>query len=319
MTNPAPRSRIAAGWIDVHHHISPPSYRRECGDKLGIPLQKWELSKALEDMDRCGVAAAVATTTHLNGRIDEPERRRAAVRGANDFAATIRSDHPSRFGIFLSLPLPDIEGSLSEIEYGMDVLKADGIGLYTSYHDKWLGDAYFAPLFEELDRRGAVCFVHPTTIDCCHELIPELGDPAIEYGTDTTRAIAKMVFSGSSQRYPGMRLIWSHGGGTMPFLIERFTRIAAMERFAKLLPQGFLAEAHRFFYETAFISNRVALMATRMVVPPDHLLFGSDFPYRSVTQHATALTETGLLDAAGLRATGFENVLRLLPQFNRGD
>jgi len=309
--------RIAAGWIDVHHHIAPPSYRRECGDKLGIALQNWQLSKAIDDMDRCGVATAVVTTTHLNGRIDEPERRRAAVRSANEFAATIATDHPGRFGVFLSLPLPDIEGSLKEIEYGMNALHADGIGLYTSYHDKWLGDAHFAPLFEELDRRRTVCFVHPTTIDCCHDLMPELGDPAIEYGTDTTRAIARMVFSGSSQRYPGMRLIWSHGGGTMPFLIERFTRLAGMERFSKRLPQGFLPEAHRFYYETAFVSNRVALTATRMVVPADHLFFGSDFPYRSVTQHATALSETGLIDPAGLRAVGRDNVLRLLPQFAR--
>ena len=181
--------------IDVHHHIAPPAYLAEMGGAVGAVLRGWSLAKSIEDMDAGGVATAIVSVTQIAMRIEERERVRALARACNDYAARMVADHRGRFGMFTALPLPDIEGALREIAYGLDQLKADGIGLYTSYHDKWLGDPAFAPVFEELNRRKAVLYVHPAVPDCCINLVPDMQDANIEYGTDTTRAIARMVFS----------------------------------------------------------------------------------------------------------------------------
>ncbi|MGH7091532.1 MAG: amidohydrolase family protein [Stellaceae bacterium] len=301
--------------IDVHHHIAPPDYVAEMGPTLNPPLKSWSLAKAIEDMDEGGVATSIVSVTQIAMRLPDPARARRIARLCNDYAARMVADHRGRFGMFVALPLPDIDASLHEIEYGLDELKADGVGLYTSYHDKWLGDPAFAPIFEELNRRMAVAYVHPAVPDCCRNLLPGLNDAAIEYGTDTTRAIARMVFSGASQRYPEMRLIWSHAGGTMPFLIERFLRAAQEPQHRALLPRGFLPEAQRFFYDTAQASNRFALAAARQVIPATHFVFGTDFPYRTAAEHVAGLAQCGIFAPAELRAIDRDNLATLLPQY----
>ncbi|HUK61425.1 MAG TPA: amidohydrolase family protein [Stellaceae bacterium] len=301
--------------IDVHHHIAPPEYLAEVGPTINPPLKSWSLAKAIEDMDEGHVATAIVSVTQIAVRIASAERARRVARACNEFAARMVADHKGRFGMFVALPLPDIEGSLREIEYGLDQLKADGVGLYTSYHDKWLGDPAFAPVFEELNRRGTVCYVHPATPDCCHNLVPGVGDAAIEYGTDTTRAIARMVFSGSAQRYRAVRMIWSHAGGTMPFLAERFIRMAQQKEYAGLLPDGFVPEAQRFFYDTAQASNRYALSSARALIPASNFVFGTDYPYRTAKEHVEGLAHCGVFDAAELRAIDRDNLASLLPQY----
>jgi 6-methylsalicylate decarboxylase len=179
----------------------------------------------------------------------------------------------------------------------------------------WLGDPVFTPLFEELNRRKVVCYVHPAVPDCCRNLVPGVGDAAIEYGTDTTRAIARMVFSGASQRYPDMKMIWSHAGGTMPYLIERFTRMAQLPEYAAQVPGGFLPEAHRFFYDTAQVSNRYTLSAARLVVPAGRFVFGTDYPYRTAAEHVEGLQSCGVFNAAELRAIDRDNIAGLLKQY----
>jgi 6-methylsalicylate decarboxylase len=304
----------AARRIDVHHHIAPPAYLDAVGPDINPPLKSWSLAKAIEDMDQGDVATAIVSITQIAMRVAEPERVRRLARACNDYAAWLVADHRGRFGMFVALPLPDIDGSLREIEYGLDTLKADGVGLYTSYHDKWLGDPAFAPVFDELNRRKAVCYVHPAVPDCCRNLVPGIGDAAIEYGTDTTRAIARMVFTGSALRHRDMRMIWSHAGGTMPYLIERFVRMAAQAEYAGLLPGGFLPEARRFFYDTAQVSNRYALATARQVIPPSQFVFGTDYPYRTAAEHVAGLRTSGVFDDAELRAIDRDNLARLLTQ-----
>ena len=301
--------------IDVHHHIAPPDYLAAVGPTINPPLKSWSLARAIEDMDAGNVATAIVSVTQIAVRIASAEAARRVARSCNDFAARMVADHRGRFGMFVALPLPDIDGSLREIAYGLDELKADGVGLYTSYHDKWLGDPAFAPVFEELHRRKVVAYVHPATPDCCRNLVPGVGDAAIEYGTDTTRAIARMVFSGASQRYSGMRMIWSHAGGTMPFLAERFIRMAAEEKYAALLPAGFLPEARRYYYDTAQASNRYALSSARQVIPAEHFVFGTDYPYRTASEHVVGLAQCGVFDAAELHAIDRDNLAALLPQY----
>jgi 6-methylsalicylate decarboxylase len=301
--------------IDVHHHIAPPEYLAAVGPTINPPLKSWSLAKAIEDMDAGNVATAIVSITQIAVRIANPEQARRVARSCNDYAARMVADHRGRFGMFVALPLPDIDGSLREIAYGLDELKADGVGLYTSYHDKWLGDPVFEPVLAEINRRKAVAYVHPAVPDCCQNLVPGIGDAAIEYGTDTTRAIARMVFSGASQRYADMKVIWSHAGGTMPFLAERFLRMARSPDYAALLPQGFQPEAQRFYYDTAQVSNRYALSAARQLIPAANFVFGTDYPYRTAAEHVAGLANCGVFDAAELAAIDRDNLARWLTRY----
>ena len=128
----------------------------------------------------------------------------ALLAAAAPLCSAARADTKLKIG-YGPARMPDIDGTLKEIAYGLDELKADGVAMSPSYGGTWLGDPAFAPVFEELNRRKAVVYTHPTTANCCRNLVPDLNDSAIEYGTDTTRAIARMIFSGSSARYPVSR------------------------------------------------------------------------------------------------------------------
>ncbi len=183
--------------------------------------------------------------------------------------------------------MDDMDAAVNEVAYGFDVLKAQGVGLFTSYSGRWLGDAQFDPLFAELERRGAIVFVHPTSAACCTRLIPEVADTLIEYGTDTTRAIASYVYRGAARRFPNVRMIWSHSGGTMPYLIERFDGADRSPAAKAQAPDGFRASIARFWYDIAQSSNPVATRALRSVVPMEHIVFGTDYPFRSSLDHVT--------------------------------
>lgn len=240
---------------------------------------------------------------------------RGLARECNDYAARLAQDYPHRFRMFVALPFPDVDGSLREIEYGLDTLHADGIGLFTSYGDKWLGDPAFAPVFEELNRRSALVYTHPAAATCCHNLVPGIGDVVIEYGTDTSRAIARMVFGGSARRYPDIRLIFSHAGGTMPFLIERFDNLAKTPPYSTELQGGFRAEARKFYYDTAQSSNPAAMAALKTVIPISHIVFGTDYPFRTHVDHVKGLRDCGVFTDQELRGIERENVLPLLPRY----
>jgi predicted TIM-barrel fold metal-dependent hydrolase len=215
------------------------------------------------------------------------------------------------------IPLDDTEGSLQEIAYALDTLKADGIGLMTSYHDKWLGDPSFGPVMEELNRRKAVVYTHPTAADCCVNLVKTEQPVMIEFGADTTRTIADIIFSGNAQKFRDIRWIFSHAGGTMPFLIERFVRNPLLDPNAKAAaPQGTLAELTRFYYDTAQTSNRSAMSALSAIIPVSQILFGTDFPYRASIDHVKGLREAGVFSDAQLMDIERGNALKLLPRLS---
>lgn len=273
----------------------------------------WSPEADIEQMDQGGVQLAITsiTTPGLWFGSHGPARRLA--RACNEYAAGLVSKYPKRFGMFVNLPLPDVEGSLKEIAYGLDVLKADGVVVFTSYGDKWLGDAAFDPVFEELNRRKAVVYTHPTTCTCCSNLLEGIPDSVIEYQTDTTRALAQVVFGGTQARFPEAKLIWSHGGGTMPFLIDRFMKLARAPQYKDKFPGGFLPAAQKFYYDIAQVANKPALSALKAVAPVSQLLFGTDWPWLSAEHHAKGLKESGVFNADELRAVDCENARRLLP------
>ena len=309
-TPPAPARKLTR--IDVHRHFVPPGYqvdrtRTWLNDRSAVAAQ-------LEDMDQSGVALAVISISVPDLELRDDADARRFSRLANEFTAKLRADHPGRFGQFAYLPFPDIDGMLKEIEYAIDTLKADGVYLRTNYGDKFLGDPIFKPVFEELDRRGAVLYTHPASHPCCVRIVPGLRDADIEYGTNTTRAIAKMVFSGASRRYPNMKVIWSHAGGTMPFLVRRFVkRVHESPEYQPILPEGFLPEVRKFYYECAQAPDAPAMASLKAVVPVSQILFGTDWPHLTTEEHVTGLQQSGVFSEAELRMIGRDNALRLMP------
>ena len=207
--------------------------------------------------------------------------------------------------------MPHVDATLREIEYAFDTLKLDGVGVYTNYGDKWLGDPMFNPVFEELNRRKAIVFSHPISLGPSQFAQLLTGDGAIQEQTDTTRAIANMIFGGAAERYPNVRMIFAHGGGTMPYLIERFTSMAKGQKFAELLPQGFSGAAGKFYYDTAWTSNAVAMGALIKVVPLSQIMLGSDYPARTIADHVKGLKECGIFTDQQLDQVERQNALAL--------
>ena len=307
--------------IDVHHHLAAPHLLPgliDAGILLKHDAEAMTASHALEDMDKGGVTTAInSTPAPPHAVIDNRDRAISFARENNEYLARLTGDHKGRFGFFASLPMPFVDAALKEIEYALDTLKADGIYLMTSYQDHWLGDAVFAPVFDELNRRKTLIYTHPLSPYCCTKPLKEvvMPDAMIEFGTDTTRAIANMVFGGTSRRCPDLRVIWSHAGGTMPFLIYRFLKTAGIPVNAQKLPQGVVHELKRFYYDTAQASHPVLLTALKQVVGLEHTVFGSDYPWGFAPNCVAELEAAGVLSADEMRGIDYANILPLLPRF----
>lgn len=302
-------ARSPARIVDVHAHYYPPVLKA-----LGLPgpMNGWSLQRHMEEMDAAGVTRSLLSLT-TPGIVATGDEGRKLTRESNEYAAKTCGEQRGKLGFFTYLQLEDLDAALQELEYGFDVLKAHGVGLFTSYGNRWLGDPHFDPVFTELERRKAIVYVHPTGPACCSRLIPGLFDTLIEYGTDTTRAIASYVYRGAARRFPNVRMIWSHSGGTMPFLIERFDGEDRSEAAKREAPDGFRAAAARFFYDIAQASNSVATTALRSVVPVNHIVFGTDYPFRTPLEHVTALQASGVFSRSELNGVYRGNVEQFLP------
>ena len=267
--------------IDIHHHILPPSYMAAISARRGGPSPQWSAARSLEELDKCGIATAMLSIVQPGVWLGNDEEGRRLARECNDFGARLVREYPGRFGLFASLPLGDVPGSLAELRYALDELKADGIGLMTSFGNKWLGDPAFWPVMEELNRRKAVVYTHPTQPDCCRNLMADVNSSTVEWTTDTTRTIASLLFTGTAARFPDIRWIFSHGGGTAPFLVGRFvTQEALMKDRERRLPNGVMHEMRKFYYDTAQANHPGALAALLAIVPVSQVLLGTDYPFR---------------------------------------
>src|ERR1700680_848821 len=231
---PAQSSSAGPRAIDTHQHFASPAYIKALQAKEGhhvagystwFALDTWKNyspAHTIEDMDRDGAAAAVMSCTTPGVWFGDPEETRRLAREMNEYGARMASDYKGRFGLWALLPLPVIDYSLREIEYALDTLKADGVGLVSSYDNHWLGDPMFRPVFDELNRRKAVVYTHPIDPPCCQDIQAGVSPPTIEYNTDTARTIFSLISNDSATRNAEIRFIFSHAGGTMPSLIERF-------------------------------------------------------------------------------------------------
>ena len=317
--DPAPLAQATsarANRIDVHHHFSPPAWIAEVSGRplLNPANPKWTPEQSIEDMDRGDAASAMISITNPGLYFGDPAATRRLARACNEYGAKLVQRYPTRFGLFAAVPLPDVDATLAEIEYAYDTLKVDGIGLMTSYDENtWLGNATFRPVMAELNRRNAVVHVHPTAANCCRNLTYGVAPGSMEYGTDTSRAIVGVSFSGDAAMFPNIRFIWSHAGGSLPFLAGRIDEASRSAR--DRMPNGFLEQARRFYYDTAGATNRGALVSLLELVKSDHVLFGTDFPPGgTIRATADALRSLKLFSERDLRAIERDNTVRLIPR-----
>lgn len=302
--------------IDIHHHVAPPKWLDEVigRDLLQPATRSWNVEQSIEEMDRHGVSAAAVSITNPGLWFGDVAQTRRLARESNDFMAQIVRDRPQRFAFFAATPLPDVDGTLAEIAYALDTLKADGIGLFTSYRDVWLGAAVFAPVMAELNRRKAKVFVHPTAAPCHMNLLPDVQPGVIEYGTDTTRAILGLLSSGQAVQFPDIQWIWSHAGGSAPFLAGRIeSSVPRIKDHQTRLPNGAIHEMKRFFYDVAGASNRGALVSLMELVNISQVLFGTDYPAQKSADAIAGLVAMKFSEAE-LNAVNRDNALKLLPR-----
>jgi predicted TIM-barrel fold metal-dependent hydrolase len=286
----SPRLCMAAesGAIDVHHHVCPPAWLSGAKDQIAATnrnssvLTNWSPHKSIEDMDRNGVRMSMASITNPGIWFGDAQAARLLARACNEYMAKLKSDHATRFGGLASLAMPDTQGSLEEIPYALDVLKLDGFGLMSNYDDKWLGDASFTPILEELNRRKATVYIHPNSSACCTAPVPDVSPSVMEFTFDTTRSIVSLLFSGALSRFPDINWIFSHAGGTLPMLAERITNIIeAQPRLRDRVPRGAMYEFQKLHYDLAQGSSPMQLAALTRLVKASQIVFGSDYPFWS--------------------------------------
>jgi predicted TIM-barrel fold metal-dependent hydrolase len=313
-----PAAGGATGRIDVHSHTVPPFYTQVMEKEIlatGHPLPIWSPSLHLETMDKNGVATSMLspmTRVVQDSLSDKSERARKLARQNNDYAQQLVRDHPTRFGHFAAIPLPDTEGSLREIEYAFDTLKADGIGLWTSYGDKWPGDPVFAPVFEELNRRKAVIFIHSAPPACCRALQPGVIDSVVEYDFDIARTVVSFLKSDSFRRYPNIRFIFPHSGGTLPVLANRVTETLPEKRSEQATAE-LMDEVKQLYFDVAHATYPAPLTALTKVVPVSQILFGSDYPIVPLPVSEGPLDQFGF-SPSDLQAINRGNAERLFPR-----
>ena len=310
-------TRVVPGRIDVHHHLFPPFYVKEMEQMLresGFSPRPWSPTTSIDMMDKAGVAVAMLSPVQrlvMDSMSERNEKARSLARRSNEYGAQVVRDYPGRFGNFAALPLPDQDASLKEIAYALDSLKADGIALWTSYEDKWVGDPAFWPAYEELNLRSAVVFYHPARASCCRSLPGQSG--ILEYDIDTARAIDSLLWNGTLAKFPNVRHIFAHSGGAFTVLAARIMDDFPKSRADKV-PNGVEYEIKKLYFDTAHASKIPALDAMKDLVPVSQILYGSDAPIRNYD-----LTDPGLDAYPGFsesdwRAINRGNAERLFPR-----
>ena len=310
--------------IDVHQHYVSPDYlalltkKNASGPVPGFNQWKgYTPERNLAEMDKAGVATAMLSQTAPGVWFGDVNEARRIAREMNEYAAAkMVGAYKGRFGLFALLPLPDVEGSLREIEFAFDTLKVDGVGLLTSYDDKWLGDPAFAPVFDELNRRKAVVYTHPHEAACCRNGVGGVTPQTLEYPTDTTRTIMSLVAGNTATRCPDIRFIFSHAGGTIVSIAGRFLGAAvSAEGLAKPAEANSrLYHIRRFYYDTAGSANPVQIQSLKLLVPASQIVFGTDFPFANPAATVAGL-ETSGLSQEELRGVYRENALKFLPKY----
>lgn len=294
--------------IDVHHHVLPELYKdiQRAAGISGTAYQAfpdWTPEKSLAVMDSHDIATTILSFTSPGIYFGDIAQTRESARICNDYLAELASDHPGRFGGFAFLPLPDIDASLRELERVLDDLKLDGVTLLTSVDERYIGHPDFAPLYEELNRRKTVTFIHPCYPPGTEAQGWNIPRMIIDYPFETTRVATNLILNGVMERLPDIPFILSHSGGTLPFLAHRIAIFDKKTPLQDSYPKGALAYMKRFYFDTALSGDAVPLAALSGVIDSSKILFGTDYPY--ISEDVVA-SETAGFDAYA----GFDDATR---------
>ena len=309
--------------IDVHHHIVPPKFMAAHRDDMvrggaGQPyVQAWTPQVSLDQMDAQGVATSILSLSTPGTWFGSVQDGRKMSRIVNDYAAELARDHPGRFGLFAAIPVPDIDGTLKEIEYAFDVLKADGVGIMTSYDTIPTGDKSFWPVFEELNRRKAVVFMHRTAATCCLNLRQ---DPANqEFIVDDVRALNSFLVGGTLVRFPDVRLIHSHGDKVMAWVAKlNGAPINGPQRGPNpaWAPQGIQAQLRTVHVDSAG-NNKFSMDELRALgMLGNRVMFGTDVPWGNVKNNLDGLRQRMGCSPAEVEAVEYKTARALFPKYN---
>lgn len=276
MTSPANK-------MDVHHHMVPEFYAHAL-KKLGVheaagaPLPDWAPEKSLALMDATGIAKAYLSVSCPGVFFGDAGHAVELARQCNEYASALKKQG-DRFGFFATVSQTQADSAVAEVIHACDVLGADGVTLLSSVDGQYLGHTAYWPLLEELNRRKAVVFVHPNLPRNASEIRLELPGYMIEFVFDTTRAVANLITSGTMERFPDIRFILSHAGGTVPYIAWRLSLCDFVLDKDNKFPRGTLHYLKQFYYDTALSPSPYMLGSVRELIGMERLLFGSDFPF----------------------------------------
>ncbi len=276
-------SIVTSSRVDVHAHFLPEVYRTAllaAGlEKVdGMPVPDWDARTHLALMDRLGISTSLSSVSSPGVHFGDHASARKLARQVNDEGTRIVHAHPGRFGLFGSLPVPDVPGAIDELGYCYEELGVDGIVMLTHVGDTYLGDPALEPLFEELDRRHARVFIHPTSPLCWEETSFGRTRAMIEFLFDTSRAVVNMVLNGVIARYSNVVFIVPHAGAALPVIADRVAAFAFI--LEDLDPRAdVLGDLARLHYDLAGFPLPRQLDAILALTTADHLHYGSDFPF----------------------------------------
>lgn len=317
-----PRAAFGAtAPIDIHHHFAPPFYKdkvakwyRDTGASADA-FVAWTPEAMLEGLDRAGGVRAVlsisAPATALSQTVAEAVD---LARRCNDYAAQLVVTRPNQLAFFVTVPMPHVKESIAEIERAMSLPGAVGVGLLTSYDTQYLGHPAFDPLMQHMHDRQLTVFVHPTIGPCCVGLTNAAAGVLIEYPVDTGRAIGNLIWAGALARYPGVKFVFSHGGGVVPMLTERLQTAGLAKSDAdKLAPGGVDAMLRRIYVDTASATHAAAIAACRAQFGDDHVLFGTDAPWGTADRALASLDRLNLEPAVldGIRQGNARKLIKV--------
>ena len=304
--------------IDAHAHILPPDYRAqlERRDLMSFPLPRWSAELLDGLMARHAIDAAVISLSPPGVFFGDQGLADELARLVNERTAEHVRGAPDRFAGLAVLPLPDVERALAELRYALDDLGLDGVTLLSNVAGTYLGDPAWDPLFDELDRRGAYVFLHPTAAPGPPPL-PEHPIWLYEFPFDTTRALTNLIYTGTFERYPNIRWQVAHLGGATSVLAERIASLAAREPDkAEAAPAGAVHYLSRLYYDTGLANQELPYRSAAMVARADHIVFGTDWPYLAMPEDpGDPAPGLGFLDAKERAALDSANIGALVPRF----
>jgi len=316
--------RQLANSIDVHQHVIPPVYRRALADAgvidpiPGVDYPEWSVERAIEMMDRRGIMAAVLSVTEPGVHFADDSTAKRLSRDVNEYLADLIRDYPNRFGAFAVLPLSDVEAAMEEFHYALDVLKLDGVGLLSNYRGLYPGNKELEPLLAEAEDRGVAVFIHPASPPDGNANGFELPVSLYEFTFETTRMVANLLYSRTLDEHPSLRIILPHAGGAIPYLAHRLTYGPTISaRLTDRAPHDLIGSLRRLYYDTAMSASEYSLPSFRSLVDPDHILFGTDFPF--MPEDTTVETIEGIRSFDGFTDTDLGqiasgNALQLFPR-----